>query len=126
MATTEQIALKGPNEGRFTEVLTPEALAFVGRLQREFGERRLDLLRKREERQARPASGALSRVPAEAQTGRGCGSEGCAGASGSRGPSGRDHRSNGSQDADQRPELGRAGFHGGFRGRQLADVDEPR
>ncbi|HYR49152.1 MAG TPA: hypothetical protein VES90_03125, partial [Candidatus Eisenbacteria bacterium] len=45
MATTEQVALKGPNEGRSAEVLTPEALAFVGRLQREFGARRLELLR---------------------------------------------------------------------------------
>src|SRR5882672_4890564 len=57
MATTEQVALKGPNEGRSTEVLTPEALAFVGRLQREFGARRLELLRKRDERQARLDSG---------------------------------------------------------------------
>src|SRR5467141_1592164 len=65
MATTEQIALKGPNEGRFTEVLTPEALAFVGRLQREFGERRLDLMRKRDERQARLDSGELPQFLAE-------------------------------------------------------------
>ena len=57
MATTEQVALKGPNEGRSTEVLTPEALAFVGRLQREFGDRRSELLRKRDERQARLDSG---------------------------------------------------------------------
>src|SRR5882672_5481902 len=57
MATTEQVALKGPNEGRSTEVLTPEALEFVGRLQREFGARRLELLRKRDERQARLDSG---------------------------------------------------------------------
>src|SRR6267142_1759937 len=57
MATTEQVTLKGPNEGRSTEVLTPEALAFVGRLQREFGDRRLELLRKRDERQARLDSG---------------------------------------------------------------------
>src|SRR6195256_1811087 len=68
MATTEQIALKGPNEGRFTEVLTPEALGFVGRLQREFGERRLDLLRKREERQARLDSGELPQFLAETKS----------------------------------------------------------
>src|SRR5882762_9626080 len=59
MATTEQVALKGPSEGRFREVLTPEALAFVGRLQREFGDRRLELLRRRDERQARLDSGEL-------------------------------------------------------------------
>jgi malate synthase len=57
MATTEQIALKGPNQGRFPEILTPEALAFVARLQREFGGRRLQLLQKRDERQARLDAG---------------------------------------------------------------------
>jgi malate synthase len=57
MATTEQIELKGPNQGRFAEVLTPEALAFVARLQREFGGRRLELLQKRDERQARLDAG---------------------------------------------------------------------
>src|SRR5882762_9075805 len=68
MATTEQVALKGPNEGRFTEVLTPEALAFVGRLQREFGDRRLELLRRRDERQARLDSGELPEFLAETKS----------------------------------------------------------
>ena len=68
MATTEQVALKGPNEGRSTEVLTPEALAFVGRLQREFGERRLELLRKRDERQARLDSGESPQFLAETKS----------------------------------------------------------
>ena len=62
MATTEQIELKGPNEGRSIEVLTPEALAFVGRLQREFGDRRLELLQRRDERHAR---GTEKTQPAE-------------------------------------------------------------
>jgi malate synthase len=57
MATTEQVELRGPNEGRSTEVLTPEALAFVGRLQSEFGARRLELLRLRDERQLRLDAG---------------------------------------------------------------------
>ena len=57
MATTEQVVLKGPNEGRSTEVLTPEALAFVARLQREFGHRRVELLRMRDERQKRLDAG---------------------------------------------------------------------
>src|SRR6202166_991600 len=59
MATTAQVVIKGPNEGRSTEVLTPEALAFVGRLQREFGDRRLELLRMRDERQARLDAGEM-------------------------------------------------------------------
>jgi malate synthase len=59
MATTEQIVLKGPNDGRSTEVLTPDALAFVARLQSEFGDRRLELLRMRDERQARVDAGEM-------------------------------------------------------------------
>jgi len=51
MATTEQVEVKGKVEGRAGEVLTPDALSFLARLQREFPGRRLDLLRKRDERQ---------------------------------------------------------------------------
>ena len=65
MDTIEQTVLKGPNQGRSTEVLTPEALAFVARLQREFGERRLELLRKRDERQARLDAGEVPQFLAE-------------------------------------------------------------
>src|SRR5712692_4204480 len=57
MATTEQVELKGPIEGRASEVLTRDALAFVARLQREFGDRRLELLVRRDERQARLDAG---------------------------------------------------------------------
>jgi malate synthase len=57
MATTEQVQLKGPVEGRAAEVLTPQALDFVAQLQREFGERRLELLRLRDERQKRLDAG---------------------------------------------------------------------
>src|ERR1700681_2806040 len=57
MATTAQVVIKGPNEGRSTEVLTSDALAFVARLQRQFGNRRLELLRQRDERQARLDAG---------------------------------------------------------------------
>jgi len=61
MASTEQVHLKGPAEGRAAEVLTPEALDFVARLQREFGERRLELLRARDERQLRLDAGESPR-----------------------------------------------------------------
>jgi malate synthase A len=57
MASTEQLELKGPVSGRAAEVLTPEALEFVAALQREFGGRRLELLRLRDERQARLDAG---------------------------------------------------------------------
>ena len=49
--------LKGHITGRAAEVLTAEALEFVASLQREFGERRLELLRLRDERQARLDAG---------------------------------------------------------------------
>src|SRR5690349_12967457 len=57
MATTEQINVKGAVEGRAREVLTPEALAFIGKLQREFAGRREELLRLRVERQRRLDAG---------------------------------------------------------------------
>src|SRR2546430_8618699 len=57
MAATEHIQLKGNLEGRASEVLTPKALAFVAKLQREFAERRQELLRLRGERQARLDAG---------------------------------------------------------------------
>src|SRR5260370_36776003 len=59
MATTEQVRLKRKGEGRAGEVLTPQALAFVGRLQREFGSRRQELLRLRDERQRRLDAGEM-------------------------------------------------------------------
>src|ERR1700682_932637 len=68
MDTTEQIVLNGPNQGRSTEVLTPEALAFVARLQREFGARRLELLQKRDERQARLDAGESPQFLAETKS----------------------------------------------------------
>jgi len=54
---TDRVKLKGPAKGRAAEVLTPEALEFVAGLQREFGARRLELLRARDERQARLDAG---------------------------------------------------------------------
>src|SRR5438270_2719342 len=59
MATTQSVGVKGKVEGRAAEVLTPEALNFVARLQREFGGRRQDLLKLREERQARIDAGEM-------------------------------------------------------------------
>src|SRR5579872_1287610 len=59
MATTERAQIKGPVEGRASEILTPEALAFVTSLQREFGGRRLELLKLRDERQVRIEAGEM-------------------------------------------------------------------
>ena len=57
MAATDQLVLKGPISGRASEVLTRDALEFVAGLQREFGGRRLELLKLRDERQARLDAG---------------------------------------------------------------------
>jgi len=59
MATTEQVALKGPVEGEARGVLTPEALEFVARLQRQFGDRRRELLGFRDDQQQRIDAGEM-------------------------------------------------------------------
>jgi malate synthase len=51
MAELDGIEVRGAVEGRAREILTPEALAFVARLQREFGPTRERLLAARVERQ---------------------------------------------------------------------------
>src|SRR6266700_2933655 len=59
MSTTQQVQLKRKVEGRAGEVLTPEALGFLARLQREFAGRRRELLRLRDERQTRLDAGEM-------------------------------------------------------------------
>ena len=68
MASGDQLKLKGPVTGRGSEVLTDEALEFVASLQREFGERRLELLRRRDERQVRLDAGESPEFPAETRS----------------------------------------------------------
>jgi malate synthase len=46
------IEIKGPISEPFLQILTPEALRFVARIQREFNARRKELLQRREQRQA--------------------------------------------------------------------------
>jgi malate synthase len=59
MAIPSGIELRGPVTGRAAEVLTPDALAFVAMLQREFGPARDARLRRRAERQAELDAGAV-------------------------------------------------------------------
>ena len=59
MADLDGIEVRGAVKGRGAEVLTPAALAFVARLQREFNPQREELLRKRAERQATLDAGEL-------------------------------------------------------------------
>jgi malate synthase len=51
------VEVRGAREPRFDEVLTPEALAFVAQLQRDFNPTREELLRRRADRQARLDAG---------------------------------------------------------------------
>jgi malate synthase len=59
VTTASGVELLGPVEGRFSEILTPEALGFVASLQRRFGPTRDELLRRRIVRQARLDAGEL-------------------------------------------------------------------
>ena len=58
MRTTQAIELRG-SAPRASDVLTPEALAFVAELQERFGQRRLELLGARAARRERIAAGEL-------------------------------------------------------------------
>jgi malate synthase len=49
---TEEITITENTDGRYAEILTPEAVAFVAALDREFGARRVQLLERRRRRRA--------------------------------------------------------------------------
>jgi malate synthase len=63
--TSSPAEVRAPVEGRDAEILTPDALAFVAALQREFGTERDRLLAARVERQAELDAGALPDFLAE-------------------------------------------------------------
>src|SRR5919197_4604410 len=52
MSHGKDVEVRGPVRKRFAEILTPEAVAFLGALQRRFGHTRERLLQRRQERQA--------------------------------------------------------------------------
>ena len=51
--TVKGLEIRGEVTLNFAEILTPDALLFVANLERAFGQRRRELLQKREARQAR-------------------------------------------------------------------------
>lgn len=124
-APTSRARVLPPPGHRHDEILTPEALDFVGRLVDAFADRRLDLLKERMRVAARLASGspldfsiATARVraddswrvaPPHARSDR---------------PPGRDHRTAGAPDGGQRPQLRCAGVDGGLRGRHRAHLGQ--
>ena len=62
--TNSGVQILGESTPSFAEILTPEALAFVAKLQRRFNGRRMDCLQRREERQAAlDAGGTLDFLP---------------------------------------------------------------
>ena len=69
--TSSSAELRVPLEGRDAEILTPDALAFVATLQREFGPERSRLLADREARQAELDGGVLPDFLPETQAVRG-------------------------------------------------------
>ena len=116
------VQLLGAVTPAFAEILTPDALAFVAKLQREFGGRRDRMF----EAPAGTSGGARSRRVArffagnETHPRRRLDLRADSGRS-ARSPR-RDHRADRSQDGDQRAQLRRENVHGGFRGREFADV----
>ncbi|MEV4251932.1 malate synthase A [Spirillospora sp. NPDC049652] len=65
---TDGVEVRGPLGERYDEILTPEALGLLATLQREFGGRRKELLKAREERQERlSAGGTLDFLPETAE-----------------------------------------------------------
>jgi malate synthase len=59
------IEITAPVTTEYAQVLTPEALSFVAKLQREFNSRRLELLKRRDERQAQIDAGQMPAFLAE-------------------------------------------------------------
>ncbi len=59
MSNSEGITVTGPMGPRYEEILTPEALDLIARLQRELGPRRAELLAARQARQLELSAGAM-------------------------------------------------------------------
>ena len=58
MTTPAGVGVRGPIEGGYEGILTPDALAFLAELERRFGGARRDLLARRREVDARLQAGA--------------------------------------------------------------------
>src|SRR5580692_5991397 len=59
MPGTERVEITGPYGDRYDEILTPQAIDLIAVLHRELGQRRLDLLAARVERQQELSAGAM-------------------------------------------------------------------
>ena len=107
------IEIRAEPGGRQGEILSAEALAFLADLNRRFNRQRLELLKRRTERQKLLDAGNRQFSPRDKIRSR----RRLEGRPDPGGPSrspGRDHRPCRPQDDRQRVELGRHGFHGDF------------
>lgn len=57
------VQILGQMKSEYSSILTPEAVQFAGHIQRKFGDRVLDLLQKRKERQAKCVTQCAMHVP---------------------------------------------------------------
>ncbi len=118
------IEIRGRITPEYAEILTPEAVAFVAKLQRAFGPRRDELLARRATRQAELDAGKLPDFLAETRAVRDADWTVRRVPGRHRRPPRRDHRAGRPQDGDQRAQLGRQRLHGRLRGRQHADLGQ--
>ena len=117
--------IKGSMHPRFEEILTPEALAFVAKLDGAHSGRRAELLAARRERGKRISAGEpvdFLTSTAEIRSRRRL--AGRPAGAGPGGPARGDHRPADPQDEHQRAELRREGVDGRLRGRHLAELDQ--
>ena len=117
------VEITAPITPDYAPILTPEALAFVAKLHRQFEGRRQELLARR-----RAAEGVrrrqAARLPPRDEVDPRVEVDDCRAAAGPARPPRRDHRPDRPQDGDQRAQLRRVDVHGGLRGRQLPDLGE--
>ena len=125
VATGEGVEVRGDVDARFAEILSADAVAFVARLQREFGATRTALLQRRAERQRALDAGERPDFLPETKAVREGELAGRPGAGRPAGPAGGDHRPGRPQDDDQRPQLRGPRLHGRLRGRPLPHLGEP-
>ena len=113
LSCPEGVEVKGRVTPEVAEILTPEALDFVARLERKFGERRKELLARRAQRQERFDAGELPDFLPETRSIREAILDDRSLAGGSAGPTGGDHRSGGRpENGDQRPQFGSQMLYG--------------
>ena len=118
------VEITGPITADYATILTPEALAFVAKLHRQFEGRRQELLARRQARQKDFDAGRLPDFLARDEVDPRVEVADRGPAAGPPRPPRRDHRPDRPQDGDQRAQLRRVDLHGGLRGRELPDLGQ--